>query len=88
MISNSGIPADRIISDFIAGMTEEMVLNFTNDYDWVFVEGQGALNHPGYAPVTLGLIHGSMPDAMIFSHKVGTRPSRDLSNARCHRLIV
>ncbi len=73
MISNSGIPADRIISDFIAGMTEEMVLNFTNDYDWVFVEGQGALNHPGYAPVTLGLIHGSMPDAMIFSHKVGEK---------------
>ncbi len=73
MISNNGIPADRIISDFIAGMTEEMVLNFTNDYDWVFVEGQGALNHPGYAPVTLGLIHGSMPDAMIFSHKVGTQ---------------
>src|SRR5579863_1814684 len=73
MISNSGIPADRIISDFIAGMTEEMVLNFTNDYDWVFVEGQGALNHPSYAPVTLGLIHGSMPDAMIFSHKVGEK---------------
>lgn len=72
MIANSGIPADRIISDFIAGMTEEMVLNFTNNYDWVFVEGQGALNHPSYAPVTLGLIHGSMPDAMIFSHKVGT----------------
>jgi D-glutamate N-acetyltransferase len=73
MISGNGIPADRIISDFIAGMTEEMVLNFTNDYDWVFVEGQGALNHPGYAAVTLGLIHGSMPDAMIFSHKVGTK---------------
>jgi uncharacterized NAD-dependent epimerase/dehydratase family protein len=73
MISGHGIPADRIISDFIAGMTEEMVLNFSNDYDWVFVEGQGALNHPGYAAVTLGLIHGSMPDAMIFSHKVGTK---------------
>ena len=73
MISGNGIPADRIISDFIAGMTEEMVLNFTNDYDWVFVEGQGALNHPGYAAVTLGLIHGSMPDAMIFSHKVGAK---------------
>ncbi len=73
MISGHGIPADRIISDFIAGMTEEMVLNFTNDYDWVFVEGQGALNHPSYAAVTLGLIHGSMPDAMIFSHKVGAK---------------
>jgi uncharacterized NAD-dependent epimerase/dehydratase family protein len=72
IIANSGIPADRIISDFLAGMTEEIVLDFTKKYDWVFVEGQGALNHPGYSPVTLGLIHGSMPDAMIFCHKVGT----------------
>jgi uncharacterized NAD-dependent epimerase/dehydratase family protein len=71
MISGNGIPADRIISDFIAGLTEEMVLDLTNEHDWVFVEGQGALNHPGYSPVTLGLIHGSMPDAMIFCHKAG-----------------
>jgi uncharacterized NAD-dependent epimerase/dehydratase family protein len=53
-------------------MVEEMVLDFTNKYDWVFVEGQGALNHPGYSPVTLGLIHGSMPEAMIFCHIAGT----------------
>lgn len=71
MISNDGLPVDRIISDFVAGMVEEMVINFTNQYDWVFVEGQGALNHPGYSPVTLGLIHGSMPDAMIFCHIAG-----------------
>jgi uncharacterized NAD-dependent epimerase/dehydratase family protein len=72
MISGNGLPADRIISDFLAGMVEEMVIDFTNKHDWVFVEGQGALNHPGYSPVTLGLIHGSMPDAMIFCHKAGT----------------
>src|SRR6266705_6321073 len=72
MISGNGLPVDRIISDFVAGMVEEMVLDFTNKYDWVFVEGQGALNHPGYSPVTLGLIHGSMPDAMIFCHIAGT----------------
>jgi len=71
MISGTGLPVDRIISDFIAGMVEQMVLDFTNEHDWVFVEGQGALNHPGYSPVTLGLIHGSMPDAMIFCHKAG-----------------
>src|SRR5947209_7004559 len=71
MISGKGLPADRIISDFVAGMVEEMVLDFTKTHDWVFVEGQGALNHPGYSPVTLGLIHGSLPDAMIFSHIVG-----------------
>jgi len=71
MISGNGLPVDRIISDFLAGMVEEMVLEFTDKYDWVFVEGQGALNHPGYAAVTLGLIHGCMPDAMIFCHKAG-----------------
>src|SRR5256886_5610976 len=72
MISGTGLPVDRIISDFVAGMVEQMVLDFTNKYDWVFVEGQGALNHPGYSPVTLGLIHGSMPDAMIFCHIAGS----------------
>ena len=72
MISGNGLPVDRIISDFVAGMVEEMVIDFTNKHDWVFVEGQGALNHPGYSPVTLGLIHGSMPEAMIFCHKAGT----------------
>lgn len=72
MISGNGLPVDRIISDFVAGMVEEMVLDFCNKNDWVFVEGQGALNHPGYSPVTLGLIHGALPDAMIFCHKAGT----------------
>lgn len=71
MISGNGLPVDRIISDFVAGMVEEMVIDSTNTHDWVFVEGQGALNHPGYSPVTLGLIHGSLPDAMILCHIVG-----------------
>ncbi|HEX3641645.1 MAG TPA: DUF1611 domain-containing protein [Ktedonobacteraceae bacterium] len=71
MISGNGLPADAIVSDFIAGLMEEIVLDFTNRHDWVFVEGQGSLNHPAYSPVTLGLIHGSMPDAMIFCHRVG-----------------
>jgi uncharacterized NAD-dependent epimerase/dehydratase family protein len=72
IISGNGLPVDRIISDFVAGMVEEMVIDFTNKHDWVFVEGQGALNHPGYSPVTLGLIHGSMPEAMIFCHQAGS----------------
>ena len=71
LIAGSGFPADRIISDFVAGETEHLVLDLTSKHDWVFVEGQGALNHPGYSPVTLGLIHGSMPEAMIFCHHAG-----------------
>jgi D-glutamate N-acetyltransferase len=80
MISGSGLPVDRIISDFEAGLVEEMVLDFTNRHDWVFVEGQGALNHPGYSPVTLGLIHGSMPDAMVFCHLAGARAIEGLDH--------
>lgn len=71
MIAGHGLPADRVISDFLAGETEYSVLDLTSRYDWVFVEGQGALNHPGYSPVTLGLLHGSLPEAMIFCHHAG-----------------
>ena len=71
LIAGSGLPADRVISDFVAGEVEHLVLDLTNQHDWVFVEGQGALNHPGYSPVTLGLIHGAMPEAMIFCHHAG-----------------
>ncbi len=72
MIAGNGLPVDRLISDFVAGMVEEMVLDYAEKNEWVFVEGQGALNHPGYSPVTLGLLHGALPDAMIFCHKAGT----------------
>ncbi|HEU5374214.1 MAG TPA: DUF1611 domain-containing protein [Ktedonobacteraceae bacterium] len=81
LIAGGGIPADRIISDFLAGEVEQQVLDLTNKHDWVFVEGQGALNHPGYSPVTLGLIHGSMPEAMIFCHHAGATAIDGLPHA-------
>ena len=64
LISGRGIVIDAVIADFIAGAAEE--LSPANNADhWDIVEGQGTLLHPSYAGVTLGLIHGTQPDALV-----------------------
>lgn len=68
MLEGSGIAVDRVIGDFMAGAVERMVVEASQRADWVFVEGQGSLLHPGYSGVTLALLHGSSPDAMILVH--------------------
>ena len=73
MVWGWGIAIDAVVSDFTAGAAEEIVLEGAKNHDLLIVEGQGSLVHPGYSGVTLSLIHGSMPDAMIFCHQ----PSRD-----------
>ena len=72
MISGGGMPIDAVISDFVSGAAE--VLSPANDDDhWDVIEGQGSLYHPGYAAVTLGLMHGSQPDAFVVCHEAGRK---------------
>ena len=69
MIEGWGIAVDAVISDFIAGAAERLVLQGAEGADVVLVEGQGSINHPGYSAVTLGLLHGACPDAMLLCHQ-------------------
>jgi len=70
MIEGWGIAVDAVVADFIAGAAERLVLEGSANADIVLVEGQGSINHPGYSGVTLGLLHGSCPDALILCHHV------------------
>jgi uncharacterized NAD-dependent epimerase/dehydratase family protein len=66
LIAGWGICVDRVIADFAAGACEQLVLYAAHEgADLVVVEGQGAINHPAYAAVTLALMTGCAPDALV-----------------------
>lgn len=68
LITGEGVPLDAVIADFMAGSIEW--LTPANDEDhWDIIEGQGSLFHPSYSGVTLALIHGGQPDALILCHE-------------------
>lgn len=67
MLAGEGLPIDAVVADFISGAAE--LISPDNDEDhWDVIEGQGSLFHPGYSGVSLGLLHGSQPDAFVLCH--------------------
>ena len=67
-IDGWGICVDAVVADFIAGASERVTLQGAENNDIVLVEGQGSILHPGYSGVSLGLLHGSLPHALIACH--------------------
>jgi uncharacterized NAD-dependent epimerase/dehydratase family protein len=70
-IAGWGIAVDAVVSDFLAGAAERLVVEGGRRGDLLWVEGQGALLHPLYSGVTLGLMHGSAPHAYVLCHEAG-----------------
>ena len=68
LIAGSGVSVDAVVADFISGAVEWLTPANAPDH-WDVVEGQGSLHHPSYAGVTLGLIHGAQPDALVMCHE-------------------
>jgi uncharacterized NAD-dependent epimerase/dehydratase family protein len=75
-IDGWGICVDAVVADFIAGAAEAVTLQAAKDHDIVLVEGQGSILHPGYSGVSLGLLHGSLPHALIACHHSTRRTFR------------
>jgi uncharacterized NAD-dependent epimerase/dehydratase family protein len=71
-IEGWGVCVDAVVADFIAGASEALTVQAAENADIVLVEGQGSILHPGYSGVSLGLLHGSLPHALIMCHQ----PSR------------
>ena len=67
-MTGDGVPLDAVIADFMAGAVEYLTPDNDDDH-WDLIEGQGSLYHASYSGVTMALVHGGQPDALILSHE-------------------
>ena len=70
MVSGEGCPVDRVVADFVSGAAERLLLE-NQQHDVLVFEGQGSLVHPSYSAVTLGILHGCLPHALVMCYEVG-----------------
>ncbi|WP_315762372.1 N-acetyltransferase DgcN [Sphingomonas sp. Y38-1Y] len=77
LIAGGGIAVDAVVADFISGAVERLS-PARGDGGWDLIEGQGSLFHPSFAGVSMGLIHGAQPDALVLCHEVGRTHLRGL----------
>ncbi|WP_170482115.1 N-acetyltransferase DgcN [Ruegeria arenilitoris] len=68
LITGDGVPLDAVVADFMAGSVEWLTPDNDEDH-WDLIEGQGSLFHVSYSGVTMALVHGGQPDALILSHE-------------------
>ncbi|MGB1299335.1 MAG: N-acetyltransferase DgcN [Psychrobium sp.] len=77
LIAGDGVAIDCVVADFIAGASETLSPDNTEEH-WDIVEGQGALSHPAFAGVSLGLMHGAQPDALVICHALNRTSMRGI----------
>jgi uncharacterized NAD-dependent epimerase/dehydratase family protein len=77
LITGDGVPLDAVIADFMAGSVEYLTPDNDDDH-WDMIEGQGSLHHVSYSGVTLALIHGGQPDALVVCHEPTRKHMRGL----------
>lgn len=78
LVAGDGIPIDAVVADFISGAAEA-ISPARDDGGWDLIEGQGSLFHPSFAGVSLGLLHGSQPDALVLCHEPTRQHMRGLA---------
>ena len=81
LITGGGVPLDAVIADFMAGSIEHLTPDNDPDH-WDIIEGQGSLFHVSYSGVTLALIHGGQPDALVVCHEPTREHMRGLPGYR------
>lgn len=77
LIAGSGVPVDAVVADFISGAIEQLA-PARHDGGWDVIEGQGSLLHPSFAGVSLGLLHGAQPEAIVLCHDPARTEMRGL----------